>query len=338
MQLASAAGQTHRRHRMVRMAEWPRCQHRCLAVQHARHRKDFRRLQRLFLRHIRQNRRQPLGQHTFTAAGRPQKQHVMGACRRNLQRPLHALLSHHVSHIQALRIAALIYIGRLRCDRFFSGKMSDQLRHIPHRVYFHPGNHCRLTSVVRRHKDGLGPTVPGCNGHGQHAAGRTYLPCQRQLTHKTSLRLHLIRQFQLLAGHQNAQQNGQVIHRAFLSQLTGCQIHRNAPHGKFKAAIFQGRMHPLPGFLYRRIGQTYHIKPRQSAVQVALAYHLLPVNSYNATGSDPCYHAASSFGFTNFSYSHYITFPTHCTPFFCTFWKKYKITENFRNICQKLYI
>ena len=79
----------------------------------------------------------------------------------------------------------------------------------------------------------------------------------------------------LLRRGQNAQQDGQVIHRALLPHPRRSQIDRDAADGELGPAVLHRRPNALPRLLHRRVRQAHHVEPRQSAGQKALHRHLI---------------------------------------------------------------
>jgi hypothetical protein len=63
---------------------------------------DLRRLQRLFERRLREDRRQPAGEHGLTGAWRADHEQVVRARRGDLQRALGMLLAAHLGEIRRL--------------------------------------------------------------------------------------------------------------------------------------------------------------------------------------------------------------------------------------------
>ena len=98
---------------------------------------------------------------------------------------------------------------------------------------------------------------------------------------------------QLLRRRQDAQQNGQVIHRAFLALARRGQVHGDAADGEFGPAGLDGGPDPLPGFPHRRVRQAHHVEGGQSPGQKALHRHLIAADAVESQGPYRYHHDPS---------------------------------------------
>ena len=177
----------------------------------------------------------------------------------DLQRPLHVLLPHHVGKVRQRGTGR----GGLPPERGRNSALPFQVGHqladILHAVDGNAVGQRSLGGVGGGDEQLLHPLTGGKHGHGQHAGDGTQRPRQAQLPQKGSV----LRQCSHLAGgSHDAQQDGQVVHRALLPQTGRSQIHRDAADGELGPAVFHRGPHSLPRFLYRRVRQTHHVKGR----------------------------------------------------------------------------
>ena len=257
---------------MVGAAEGAGVHQRVGGVGHARHGVDLRGLQRLCAGHVRQDGGQPPRQHGLARAGGAHQQDVVAAGSGDLQRPLHVLLPHDVGKVrQGTALPSRLPAG-LRGHGFLSAEMCQQLRHVLHGVDLHAVGQGRLRRVVGGHEQLADAQPGGGQRHGQHARHRAQRAAETQLAQKGRV---LRQRAYLLRRRQNAQQDGQVVHRALLAHTRRSQIHGDAADGELLPAVLHRRPDALAGFLHRRVRQTHHVEGRQSAGDNALHRHLV---------------------------------------------------------------
>ena len=179
------------------------------------------------------------------------------------------------------------HINRLRQDGLFALQMPGKLGHVAHGIYCKSFANTGLRRVLRGNKQFPASCRISGHRHGKNPRCRTKPPLQTQFPDKTGC----LRRLRELSGSaQNADQNGKVIDRSFFSQIARSQIDGNPPLWKCKAAVFDGGAHSVPGFPHRRVRQTHHVKLRKSAAEIALAKHLLSLDSHDAARLNICNH------------------------------------------------
>ena len=161
--------------------------------------------------------------------------------------------------------------GRRRHD-LLALQVGDELSHVRHTVHGQPVGQGSLGGVGLGHIQRIDAQPRRRQRHGQHARHRPQRAGEAQLAQK---RRALGQGRYLLRRGQNAQQDGQVVHRALLPHPRRSQIDRDAADGELGPAVLHRRPNALPRLLHRRVRQAHHVEPRQSAGQKALHRHLI---------------------------------------------------------------
>ena len=197
----------------------------------------------------------------------------------DFQRPLDVLLALDVGKVrQGFRSAGRLP-GRGGGDGLPAGQMGEQLLDALHRVDLQALGQSGLRGVVRRDKEPLYPQRPGGQGHGQHAPHRAHLAGEAHLPHKGA---PLQRGVQTAGGLQDAQQNGQVVHRALLAPVGGGEVDGDPGDREFAAHVADGGPHPLLGLLDGGVGQPHQLEGGQTPGQIALHPHPVALNALQA--------------------------------------------------------
>lgn len=144
----------------------------------------------------------------FPEPGRADEQHIVAACRRNLQSPFHILLPQHVPEIQFRNTGLFRHPRRLLGQGYLSIQPRCQLAHSLHRNDGGASGKGGLRRVFRRDEEGLYPLPLGGQRHGQHAGYGTNLPVQAHLAQKGTVRPGTA---DAAAGGKNAQKNRKII-------------------------------------------------------------------------------------------------------------------------------
>ena len=272
----AAAGQGHGRGRMVGAAEGPPGHQGVGRVRHPRHGVHLRGLQGLLPGHVRQDGRQPPGQHGLAGAGGADEQHIVAPGGGYLQGPLYVFLAHDVGKVRQGLGHRRGGPGGLGPDGRVTGKVGYQLGDVFHRIDGDPLGQGGLRGVLGRDKQLADAHPGGAQGHGQHPRHRTQRAGKAQLSQKRRVGGQGL---QLLRCRQDAQQNGQVIHRPLLALARRGQVHGDAADGEFGPAGLDGGPDPLPGFPHRRVRQAHHVEGGQSPGQKALHRHLIAADA-----------------------------------------------------------
>ena len=226
------------------------------------HAVDARHLQRLVVRHGRQDGGDGARQQRLAAARRPAHEHVVPARGGHGQPPLHVLLPDHLAQVGAA-------LGRLRGGRGFGGPGRDgilaqqvhgQLREGVHGVDLDAVHERGLGRVGRGHEGAARAPVPRHGDHGQGSADGAHLAVERQLAHEHGI---VERGLHLPAGHEDARGDGQVVGGALLAQVGGGEVHGDAAvEGPGEGAVADGRAHALAGLLHGGVGQAHDRRRR----------------------------------------------------------------------------
>ena len=273
--------------RVVRAAEGALRHERVFRVGQPRDGVDLRRLQRLLLRHVRQDRRQPPREHRLARAGRADEQHVVPARGGDLKRPFDVLLPHDVGEVgtgAAVRLRRRPRRGGR--DRLLAREVAHQLKDVFNRVDREPTRERRLGGVLRRDIEGLQTQPPRAQRHRQHARHRAQRPRKAQLPEKG----RVLRQVpELLGRRQDPQQDRQVVERALLALAGGGEVHGDAADREAGAAGLDGGADALARFAHGGIGQADHIKRGEPAGEKTLHRHLAAADAGQAQRAD-CHH------------------------------------------------
>ena len=276
---------------MVGAAEGPGVHQRMPGIGHARHGVNFGGLQRFRPGHIRQDGGQTAGQHGLSGAGRADQQHVVAAGGGDLQGTLDVLLAHDIGEIRQGPVDG----GGLPPGRGHDGvgslQMGHQLAHILHTVDDQAVGQRGLGGVGGGDEELLHPLAGGEHGHGQHAGDGAHLAGEAQLTQEGGV---LRQGADLARGGHNAQQDGQVVHRALLPDAGRGQIDGDAADGELGPAVFHRGTHPLTGLLHRRVRQTHHVKGGQTAGEHALHRYLIAADAGQAQRTHRGHHRLRS--------------------------------------------
>ncbi len=111
---------------------------------------------------------------------------------------------------------------------------------------------------------------PGLVRHGQQAADGPQLPREGKLPQEDGV-LRVARK--LPGGFEQRDQQGQVVDGALFLLVGRGQVHGDAADGKVKAAVLQGRAHPVPGFLHRRVRQAHQLEGGQPLGEVRFHFY-----------------------------------------------------------------
>lgn len=143
------------------------------------------RLQRLLVRHRRQQAGKARSQHAFAGARRAKQQDRMAAGGRDLERAFHMQLTLHVGKVGIARRLHGRVPAVARQPRIFfaGGEVGAHLQQRVGRVDAGVGNECGLVGVCLRQDEGAaaaGTAALNREGHGERAAHRPQLARQRQ--------------------------------------------------------------------------------------------------------------------------------------------------------------
>ena len=257
---------------------------------------NARHLQRLFKRHIRQNTRQAARHHGLAAARRADHQHVMSACRCDLQRALGALLAADVGKIASH--SPILHQRRIghrlfRRNPLLTAQVVNCLLQMRNRQHIQSFHARRLFGVIRRHQQRTHALFPCADGHGQRTAHADHIARQRQFAHgRYALKAIGIEH---PAGCHDRQRNRQIKRRAFFFCISRREVERQPGHGKMHPAAGHRRAHALPALLDRRIRKAHKLIHRHAVRAECLDRYLIAFDSGKAHGLYAGKHMQTSF-------------------------------------------
>ena len=232
---------------------------------------DLRGLHGLVPAQRRQDAGQTLGQHGFAGAGCADQQYIVAACRRDDHGPAGEGLPHDVREIGGAvpTVSGVEGEGNRRND----GRDSAQcVHHLPRgagRVDLH-GSAARLggfSGVFGGDVEGFDAVCRRGQRHGQHTGHWPQGPIQRQFAEEGGVGGQLL---QLAGGSQHGQQQGQVVNRAGLADVSGGQIDRDVAVRPLEAQIFDGGTDAVAAFAHGGVRQTHQRKGGQPAGYIRL--------------------------------------------------------------------
>ena len=117
----------------------------------------------------------------------------------------------------------------------FAFEKTGRLAQILDRDDLQPVNNGRFSGIFRRHEHAGFAVGPRAQRDGQNAFARTHRAGQREFADDDEI-VELIG-FDLFAGGQHAERDGQVEARSFLFHVGGREVDGRAAHRKFEAGI-----------------------------------------------------------------------------------------------------
>jgi len=238
-------------------AKWPLPDEGVIRFQQSRHAVNPGGFKRFFQRHLRQNPGNPFGQHALARARRANHQCIMVSRRRDLERPLHRLLSFHFRKIgpELPRVMSVRSVGHRHGRGKFPLHHPGGLPQIPHRHHPDPLHHGGLRGIHCRDHQAANPPLPGQQGHRQSSAHRGDLPVQTQLPHDHPIRQPLAANKP--AAGQQPQGNRQVKTGAGFFQIRRREAGRDEALRTGEAVVVNRGPHPLARLLHRRVRQAH---------------------------------------------------------------------------------
>ena len=250
---------------------------------------NLRRFQRLVQSQRRQNRRQPLGEHGFAGAGRADEQRVVAAGGGDFQGALYVFLAFDLGEIQVVVVRLVENFGDVhlrRRDFDFAFEKAGGLAQILHRNDLQALDDRGLGGVFRRHKHADLAFGLGAQRDRQNALARTHRAGQREFAHDDEI-VKLVG-FDLFAGGQHADGDGQVEARPFLFHVGGREVDGGAPHRKFETGIGERGGDAVARFLHRGIRQADDDDQGVAVTGVDLDFDRIRFNAIERGGTDLC--------------------------------------------------
>ena len=277
---------------VVRAAERPRPDQPLAAAQQPGNRVDGAGLQRFFVGQRRQDTGQPLGQHALAGARRPHQQQIVPACGGDLQRAARLALAAHIGHVGPQPDAVFVIpIGLGGRQRFRAAQMQHHVLGAAGGVDGQPRRHGGFGGVFRRQEQFLHALLHGGQRHGKHAGHGAQRAVQPQFPQKSALRAG---GGQLALGGQDADEYGQVIHRAGLAYVGRGQVDGDAAGRPLVMQVFHRAAHPLAALFHSGIRQPHQVELRQPAGKIRLHLYQIPGQPRDAQARHLCKHVPSS--------------------------------------------
>ena len=220
--------------------------------------------------HRREDARHAAGEHRLARAGRPDEEHVVRSCRRDLERAQGLGLAADVAHVgrgalargRARRRGVGVHAALERADRL--AEVSAGV----HAEALHDGG---LGGVLGRDDEGGGAAVPRADGEGEHAADGPEGGVERELSEERDLFEALARGLRgLLAGGEDAERDGQVEVRAVLAEVGGREVERDASHRPRDADVLDRRLYADARLPDRAVRQPGDVEGLQAEAEVDL--------------------------------------------------------------------
>ena len=147
------------------------------------------------------------------------------------------------------------------------------------------GNDGGFGGIFRRNEHADFAVRPRAKGDGQNALARAHRAGQREFADDDEI-VELIG-FDLFAGGQHAQRNGQIETRPFLFHVGGREIDGRAAHRKFEAGIGERGRHAVARFLHRGVRQADDDDQRVAPTGIDFDFDGIRFNAVERGGTDP---------------------------------------------------
>ena len=217
----------------------------------------------------------------FPGAGRPDKNNVVAAGAGDFEGALGGLLPADVAHVHGILRGVGQHRARVHAhgrERFRHVDEVHGLRQIAHGEHVDPLDDRGLARIGFRHDHGLDLVLARRQRRRERAAHRAHLPVERKLAEKNVLVEPLAEERALAA--QNRKRHREIEGRAFLANVGGRQIDRDALKRKIVAAIFQRGLDAFAAFLHGDVGQADDIEIAGLArADVHLHFHEVGVDA-----------------------------------------------------------
>ncbi len=205
-------------------------------------------LQRLLLVQRRQDAGQAAGQQGLAGAGRAEQQQVVAARRRDYQGPFGLGLALYLGQVRYRCRLGEAGTGLHRRQFPLAAQVFAQLEQVIGGDDAHPGHQGGFGGVGPGHQQGA-LLVSAGQGGGQDSLHRAQLPGQGQLAEGFAVLQAVCGD--LVAGHQQAEGDGQVEAAAFLGQIGWGEVDGDALEaGKVEAGVLQRAADPILALTY----------------------------------------------------------------------------------------
>ena len=203
----------------------------------------------------------------------------------DFQSALGVVLAPYVCEVGvAWGIAIAVQVHTTVGERFDGGvalQVVNQLSQGFYRINFHTVHQRGLGGIYGGHVGGAKTLFPGHPYHRQDAGGVAQSAVEGKFTEKNGrLRGGLC----LTGAEQDADGDGQIVGGAGLFQIGWSQVHRDAAHGEFAAAVAHGGANPLFGLLHRGIGQPHNVESGQARGNVGFSLDYLTIQTHDGAG------------------------------------------------------
>ena len=153
------------------------------------------------------------------------------------------------------------------------------------------GNDGGFGGVFRRNQHADLAVGPRAKGHRQNALARTHRAGQREFADDDKI-VELVG-FDLFAGRQHPQRDGQIETRPFLFHVGGREVDGRAAHRKFEAGIGERGRDAVARFLHRGVRQADDDNQRVAPAGVDFDFDRIGFNAVERGGTDLREHGRS---------------------------------------------
>src|SRR6202011_924328 len=148
--------------------------------------------------------------------------------------------------------------------------MSFQMSQVVDPQYRRGSGDPRLRDVGGRHVEAPHAEAIEVGDDRQRAADRSERAVKCELAQPRGI----ARQATFLARTDDRRRHREVEATPLFGKLRRCEVDRHSTAGELKAAVVDGDLHPLTGFLERPVAESHDVKPREAVGNVRL--HLNP--------------------------------------------------------------
>jgi hypothetical protein len=227
-----------------------------------------------------QNRGEPFGEHGFSGAGRADQQRVVSARRRDFERAFDVLLAFDFGEVNVFIVVLVekFYEVNLRRRDFnFAFEKGGGFAQILNRNDLQAGNDRCLSRVFRRHEHAGVAVGPGSQRNREHSFASAHRAGEGEFTddHKV---VELVG-FDLFAGSQHADGDGQIKARPFLFHVGRREVDGGAAHREFETGIDERGRDAVARFLHGGVRQADDDDERVTPAGVDLHFDGVSLNA-----------------------------------------------------------
>jgi hypothetical protein len=193
-----------------------------------------------------------------------------------------------VGFVSRYRVGQTGQVGSSRSDEVAAGEMRAGLEQGSGAAHVEALYHGGFGHVGLRQEHTAVPGRPRREGHGERTANRTQISLEADLSED-----HLVPEqflWQLTAGHQNAQRDGQVERGTVFPDVGWSQVDGDSPKREAEPRVCQGGTDPFPPFLHCPVGEADSGERRQTIGDVHFDVYRIGVDTQDGGGPDSSKH------------------------------------------------